>query len=230
MSEDYWKFAESERHFNEIQAGIRHHAATWMLAAFAAIAILLKSEKEVSWLISPAVLVGVVSLMAALGLLVLWINDQLVYERLLDCGFIIALKMEHDNPQLPPVRSMMMCSAKGKGMSRLMVWFYLIPMVSFLLTSIAVAILRTSLGTTDQGMSADQSLMVLIPLCVVQFAVTLWVGWNGTHVGAKAVASRIGAKNLAAMFEGTAKARHARFAKVIERYRPAQAAEGGSDK
>ena len=112
--DDYWKFAESERHFNETQAGIRNHAATWMLDAFAAIALLLKMDKEVTWLISPAVLVGVVSFMATLGLLVLWINDQLVYQRLLDCGFIIALKMEFDNPQLPPIRTMMMDTAEGK--------------------------------------------------------------------------------------------------------------------
>ena len=104
-ADDYWKFEESERHFNETQAGIRNHAATWMLAAFAAIAILLKSEEKVNWLVSPAVLVGVVGIMATLGLLVLWINDQLVYQRLLDCGFIIALKMEYDNPQLPPIRA-----------------------------------------------------------------------------------------------------------------------------
>lgn len=45
---DYWRFAKSERHFNETQAGIRHHAATWMLAAFTAIAILLKSDDKVT--------------------------------------------------------------------------------------------------------------------------------------------------------------------------------------
>jgi len=56
--DEYWKFAESERHFNETQAGIRNHAATWMLAAFAASAILLKSEDKVNWLVAPAVLVA----------------------------------------------------------------------------------------------------------------------------------------------------------------------------
>jgi len=64
-NDDYWKLAESERHFNETQAGIRNHAATWMLAAFAAIAIRLKSEDKVNWLVSPAVLVVVVSVMTS---------------------------------------------------------------------------------------------------------------------------------------------------------------------
>jgi hypothetical protein len=101
-NEEYWKFAESKRHFNETQAGIRNHALTWMLAAFASIAILLKGETKVNWFVPPVVFAGVVSVMATLGLLVLWINKQLVDQRLLDCGIIIALKMECDNPQLPP--------------------------------------------------------------------------------------------------------------------------------
>lgn len=32
--EEYWKFVESERHFNMTQAGIRTRASTWILAAF----------------------------------------------------------------------------------------------------------------------------------------------------------------------------------------------------
>ena len=42
-------------------------------------------------------MIGVVSLMATLGLLILWINDQLVYQRLLNAGFLIALKLEFDD-------------------------------------------------------------------------------------------------------------------------------------
>lgn len=141
-NEEYWKFAESERHFNETQAGIRNMASGWMLAAFAAIAFLLKTDKDATWLVSPAVLVGVVSFMATLGLLVLWINDQLVYQRLLDCAFIIALKMEYDNPQLPPIRAMMMYAAEGKGMARWITHFYTIPMWAFLAITAAAALLR----------------------------------------------------------------------------------------
>ena len=55
MNDTYWKFAESEKHFNNIQSGIRNLASGWILAAFAAIALLLKTEKDVTWLVSPAV-------------------------------------------------------------------------------------------------------------------------------------------------------------------------------
>ena len=111
MNIEYLGITESEWHYNETQAGIRNHAATWMLAAFAATSILLKSEDKMNWLVSPAVLVGVVSIMATLGLLAFWINDQLAYQRLPDCGFIIALKMAYDNPQLSPIRAVMTYSA-----------------------------------------------------------------------------------------------------------------------
>jgi hypothetical protein len=228
-NDDYWKFAESERHFNETQAGIRNHAATWMLAAFAAIAILLKSEDKVNWLVSPAVLVGVVSVMATIGLLVLWINDQLVYQRLLDCGFIIALKMEYDNPQLPPIRAMMTYSAEGKGMSRWMTYFYTIPMWGFLAISVAATLLRRSIGSTSQGVDTDQSFIVLITICIAQCCTTLWVQRKKSDVGAKTRAALFGNKDFAAMFEDTDDAR-ARLAKVIASHRPAAATEGGTVK
>jgi len=225
--DQYWKFAESEQHFNETQAGIRNHAATWMLAAFAAIALLLKTEKDAQWMVSPAVLVAVVALMATIGLMVLWINDQLVYQRLLDCGFIIALKMEYDNPGLPPIRTMMMYAAEGKGMSRWMTYFYTIPMWGFLAVSVAAIFLRQSIGSTSKGMSEDQSLVVLVALCVGQLVATLWVHRKKAEVGATERARQLGNKDFEAMFEGTDDARE-RLAKVIKRNRPAQAAVGGN--
>ena len=88
-SEEYWKFVESERHFNSIQAGIRNRAATWLLAAFGAIAVLIKTSKDTTWLVPSSVLIGIVCLMATMGLLILWINDQLVYQRLLNSVFLI---------------------------------------------------------------------------------------------------------------------------------------------
>jgi hypothetical protein len=228
-NDDYCSFTESERHFNETQAGIRNHAATWMLAAFAAIAILLKSEEKVNWLVSPAVLVGVVSVMATLGLLALWINEQLVYQRLLDCGFIIALKMDYDNPRLPPIRAMMMYSAEGKGMACWITYFYTIPMWRFLAISVATTLLRRSIGSTREGVDWNRSLILLIVLCVAQSCATLWVQWKKADVRAATRAALFVDKAFATMFDGTNDA-CARVAKVIERHRLAAATEGGTVK
>jgi hypothetical protein len=227
MYDEYWKFAESERHFNEIQSGIRNLASGWILAAFAAIALLLKTDKDVTWLVSPAVLIGVVSVMATLGLLVLWINDQLVYQRLLDSGFIIALKREYDNPQLPPIRTMMMYSAEGKGMSRWMTYFYTIPMWGFLVISVAATLLRERIGSKSEGLDSEESLVVLIVLCIAQLCATSWVQWKKSEVGTKSHAALFEDKDFAAMFERTDDG-HARLTKVIARHRPVEPGDGGT--
>ena len=54
-NEEYWKFVESERHFNTTQAGIRNRAATWLLAAFGAIAVLIKTSENTTSLVPSAV-------------------------------------------------------------------------------------------------------------------------------------------------------------------------------
>jgi hypothetical protein len=224
INEEYWKFAQWEGHINDIQSGIRNLASGWMLAAFAAIAILLKGGNQESWLVSPAVLVGVVSFMATLGLLVLWINDQYVYQRLIDCAFIIALRLECDNPQLPPVRAMAYAAAR-KGFSRYMTYFYSIPMWFFLVITVAAALLRDSLGKTSTGVGPSPSLEILIGLCVIQLLLTVGVQLMKSAVGARVLATRFGDNNFTAMFDDKNKEdARARLEDVIKRYRPATAA------
>jgi hypothetical protein len=70
------RLAENERHFHNIQAGIRGLASTWMLAAFGRIALLLKQQKGVTWQFHPLGLAVVICVMANVGLSVLWIIDQ----------------------------------------------------------------------------------------------------------------------------------------------------------
>lgn len=218
-NEEYWKFAESERHFNATQADIRKHAATWMLAAFGAIAILLKSSGDFRWVVSPAILVCTVSAMATIGLLVLWINDQLVYQRLLDCGFIIALKMEYDDPELPPVRSMMMYAAEGKGMARWMTYFYTIPMWGLLVISTTTTVLRDEIQALSQGAGGGYGAFIMGLLCVTQGFAALWVQLKKKEVGARNRAALFGDREFEMLFVGDDAAR-SRIADVIRRYTP----------
>jgi hypothetical protein len=218
-NEDYWKFAESEHHFNSTQADIRKHAATWMLAAFGAIAILLKSSGDLLWVVSPAILVCTVSAMATIGLLVLWINDQLVYQRLLDCGFIIALRMEYDNPELPPIRWMMMYAAEGKGMARWMTHFYTIPMWGLLVISITATLLRDEIQALSQGVEGGYGAIIMVLLCVTQGVAVLWVQLKKKEVGARNRAALFGDREFEMLFVGDEAAR-SRIAHVIGRYTP----------
>jgi len=218
-SDEYWKFGESERHFNNIQAGIRNRAATWLLAAFGAIAVLIKTSENTTWLVPSAVLVGLVSFLATMGLLVLWINDQLVYQRLLNAVFLIGLKREYDNKRLPPVRTMMMYSAEGKGMSCWMTLYYTIPMICFFAISISVTFLLERIGAVSAALNPTWSFWVLVALCIVQGAVTIWVQFTKSTVTPRERATLFGNEDFASMFDGTEEGLR-KFGKVVKNYTP----------
>lgn len=221
MNDEYFKFAESERHFNEIQSGIRTQAATWMGAAFAAIALLLNTNENSKWLVPPAVLIGIVSLMATLGLLVLWINDQMVYQRLLNSGFLMALKMEYDNEHIPPVRFLMRYSAKGKSLSGWKTLFYTIPMWCFLAITIAATVLRHGLGDTSAAFEGKTSFVVLVALCLIQFGISAYVQRKENKLGVKALVDAFDDEKFKAMVKHGKKERAA-IAKLIRRYKPVE--------
>lgn len=190
LGDKYSLMTESERHFNQIQAGIRSQASYWMLAAFGAIALLLKTDSQnpVIWLAPPAVLIGVVSCMATVGLSVLWINDQMVYQQLLNSNFISALKMEYADEQLPPVRLLDLYKEKGKGLSRRMSLYYIVPMFSFLVITIAAFLLRKSIGDTSKALIASESLWILIGLSIIQVLIIIWVITKKKEVSANSLA------------------------------------------
>lgn len=128
--DNYWKLEDSEKHFNNIQAGIRGLASAWLLSAIGAIAFLVQKYSQEAWWIQPELIVLIICAMASLGLLVLWIIDQLVYHRLLNSFFLVGLKYEYDHPDVPPVHATMILSADSRGMSRYLRLYYLIPILT----------------------------------------------------------------------------------------------------
>ena len=135
------RLAENERHFHTIQAGIRGLSSTWTLAAFASIAILLKQEKEVAWLFSPFALVILISLMANFGLSVLWIMDQLVYQRLFNANYIAGLRLEKQFSVIPPVRAIQALSTRGRSIASWVKFFYVGPMVPLAVVALVAALM-----------------------------------------------------------------------------------------
>ena len=133
------RLAENERHFHTIQAGIRGLSSTWTLAAFASIAVLLKQEGEVKWLFSPFALVILVSLMANMGLSVLWTIDQLVYQRLFNTNYIAGLRLEQRFSVIPPVRAIQALTTRGRSIASWVKFFYVGPMVSLAVIAVAAA-------------------------------------------------------------------------------------------
>lgn len=205
--EAYWKLSESERHFNELQAGIRNRASTWLLAAFTAIAVLIKTGGETGtvWLVPSSILIGLVCLMGTIGLLVLWINDQMVYHRLLNSVFLVGLKMEHDDPSLPPVKAMMMHSAEGTGMYKWLSYYYLIPNLFFLLITISIAILHQEIDTekTKYIMSEGTVDKLFLLFILMQASILVWMQKTKSKVTAQQRASLFGDERFEDIFHGS---------------------------
>lgn len=218
-NEEYWKFVESERHFNEIQAGIRNRAATWNLTAFGAIAVLIKVTETDTWLVPGSVLISMVSFMATLGLLILWINDQLVYQRLLGSVFLTGLNREFENNKLPPIRAMMMYSAEGKGMSRWMALYYTIPITCFFAISLCVLFLRERLGGKSVALDSKWTFFVLVAVCIIQATLAIWIHFKKSKVGSSEHAKLFGNDDFAAMLDGTPEAMQ-KLENLIQNYSP----------
>ena len=146
------RLSDTERRFNSILAGTRTMASTWTLAALGGIAVLLRQDSDVIWVVSPFVLAGFVCAAASVGIAVLWMVDQLVYRKLLNSAFLIGMKIEFDNPNVPPVRTLMAHSSKGKGMGHWLKMFYIAPVT--VLTFIALAIAMLSQNAAYSASSA----------------------------------------------------------------------------
>jgi hypothetical protein len=127
----YWKLAEYEQHFNKLQTMIRQIASGWLLVAFTAIAVLLGTGKSGDYMFPSFSLIIFVCAMGSTGFLVLWIVDQLVYQRLLNAVATVALKMEFDDDQLPPIRMAMAYSAKRGEATPWLRRYYTFPIWTF---------------------------------------------------------------------------------------------------
>ena len=88
----------------------------------------------------------------------LWTIDQLVYHRLLNSVFLVGLKLEFDNPRIPPIRSAMMVASGNRGRARLIAFFYAVPIGALGLTAVAVSAYHAT--TVDDLFSLGTGLSV----------------------------------------------------------------------
>jgi len=179
-AEIFRELNEYERHFNNIQAGIRAFASTWILAAFGGIAMLMRVDPENGkWLISPPVLVGVACLLSVVGMSILWIMDLQVYHKLLNSVFLPGLKLEYDSPSIPPIRSFMMASFQGTGVPLLLRLFYFVPMLTFVVLTICAIVLEPQIPSDKCGAFSQvgHNVLLIIVSLEIGAAVFTWF-WN----------------------------------------------------
>jgi len=132
-----WKLflfiSEEERHFNDLQSKYRMMASGWLLASFGAIGFVISEVADIG--VPPLILIAGIAAAGAVGILLLWVVDLLVYHRLLDACFIEGLKLEESCQWMPPFRHNMMRMMRGQGVLFRVVGFYLGPVLLLILTS-----------------------------------------------------------------------------------------------
>ncbi|UCD80670.1 MAG: hypothetical protein JSW26_04340 [Desulfobacterales bacterium] len=175
----YWKLSEMEERYNASSGGIRTLASAWILAALGAIGWLFNSYKFDNWPIPLGLLVVIVSLLATAGITTLWVMDQLVFHRLLNSVFLIGLKMEKDDPDLPPIRSMMLKTQEGSGTSKWELLFYLAPIITFILLSfLIIAFGMDKLFLANKELFAFNARLISWIFFAIQLITLFWVLLN----------------------------------------------------
>lgn len=115
-----------ERHFNGLQSTYRNMASGWLLATFGGMGFSLTQKIGVDY----ELLLAAMAVAGSAGIVLLWILDLMVYQRLLDACFAEGVVLEKECPWLPPLRNNMIASQGGRPafLSRA-VGFYLAPVV-----------------------------------------------------------------------------------------------------
>jgi hypothetical protein len=171
------RLAENERHFQTIQAGVRGLASTWTLAAFASIAILLKQAKDVTWLFSPlalVIIVIIICLMANIGLSILWIIDQLVYQRLFNTNYLGGLRLEQQFSFIPPVRAIQALTTRRRSIASWVKLFYIGPILAFAVTALVAIVISIS-SAIRANMTIDLLDYAMAVVALLSLALFVWV-------------------------------------------------------
>lgn len=119
-----------EQHFNGVQMKLRSIASTWMLASLGGIAFLLVNEIKVDLVFNRYNLINAISAMTVIAMFILWLIDQMAYQRLLNSCLVVDLYGEYKDKSKPPLKAMMAIAA-GTGMTKFYNWFYFLPMMFF---------------------------------------------------------------------------------------------------
>jgi hypothetical protein len=139
-----WKIAlevgQFERHFNTLQMSYRTLASTWLLAAFGAAGLII-TKSDVRLPFSQLYVGTLVGIAGAVGIVLLWVLDILVYNQLLDACFDVGYRLEKTYKWLPPARMKMKRTQGDRGVSPRVVWFYVAGVASMFVLAASTCIL-----------------------------------------------------------------------------------------
>jgi hypothetical protein len=184
--ERYWKLSEMEERFNSSSGGIRGLASAWLLASLGSIGWIFNAYNAEIWPLPMGFLLIVVITLGSIGITTLWVMDQLVFFRLLNSVFLVGLKMEKDDQELPPIHSIMMKTQEGKGTHRWERFFYLAPIsIYFLLSVSIVGAGSEALFQGKQEFFAIDTRFISIVLVCLQALALAWIFYKFRFISQK---------------------------------------------
>jgi hypothetical protein len=158
ITEEYKHLRAFESDFDRAQGQVRQAASVWILTGFAAFAYVLSVQNLPNGL-PPAVLGVLVSWASTFGVMILWIIDQLVYQKLLHSVFVHGLYLEWRDRSLPRIRTKAYCD--NLNVSFKLSLFYVVSAVAFLLVEFFFAV-----SAWSQGISAGLSCLITVLLII----------------------------------------------------------------
>jgi len=126
--EMYLEIGNAERHFNQLGHQYRVIASTWLLGTFAAVGyVLTKVGANPEDLLGPyrELIIAAVAFAGAIGIMLVWLLDQRVYQKLLGPFFLAALDLEDEHKWLPPIRHEMIRTQRHGTVMVNVGWFYM---------------------------------------------------------------------------------------------------------
>jgi hypothetical protein len=113
----------SEHHFNNLCFKIRTLASTWLLATFAGVGFLL--TKQIGEQLEIDHLLVLLCWGGAIGIMVLWILDLLIYQKLLHAWFNAREEIEDRNAGFPQIWKTIKATQPGGRASNRIKLFYI---------------------------------------------------------------------------------------------------------
>jgi hypothetical protein len=170
----YLSIGDAERQLNTIQNQYRLLASTWMIASLGGIGFVLKSSASDGWAVDleKTFVCCLIALSGAVSILMLWLVDIGVYQRLLSQYFNEGMAMEQGEPWLPQMRNQTRREFKGK-LSRI-ISFYYIGLFVFL-SAVACIFMAKSSTTVMFGIQPAGWVRVIL---AVNAILILWILWS----------------------------------------------------
>ncbi len=126
MNNDWQKIqliTSAEHHFNDLCFKIRILASTWLLACMGGVGFLLSKTINVD--LQTNQLLILLCWVGAIGTMVLWVLDLLIYQKLLNAWFSSREKIEHRNTDFPQIFREIKATQPGGRASNLIRVFYI---------------------------------------------------------------------------------------------------------